>query len=146
MIGYRRAGVEDIPRLCAIRRPDEAGGDPPDRMAAYLAGTHHPREALAPREMWIAEAEGEPVGYAAGHLSRRLGCDGELQWIYVAAGHRRRGIGRELLRRMATWFASHGAHRICVDPGDPQARLFYRRTGAAGLDRHWMVWTDIRRV
>ncbi len=115
-------------------------------MSKYLAGEHHPQQALLPRVMWMA-ADGEsPIGYAAGHLTRRLGCDGELQWIYVVPAHRRTQVGSTLLRLLAEWFLEHGARRVCVDVGDDNARFFYRRHGAVDLNRHWMVWSDISGV
>jgi GNAT superfamily N-acetyltransferase len=112
-------------------------------MLRYLAGEHHPQQALLPRVMWMAAERESPIGYAAGHLTRRFGCDGELQWIYVVPEHRRSQIASRLLRLMAEWFLEHGARRICVDVGDDNARPFYRRHGAVDLNRHWMVWNDI---
>jgi GNAT superfamily N-acetyltransferase len=142
-IRYRTAASADVPALARLRRAGEAGGASEERMARYLAGEHHPQQALAPRVMWTAEADGAPIGYAAGHLTRRFGCDGELQWIYVAAGHRRSRVASALLRHLAEWFLAHGARRVCVDVGDDAARPFYRRHGAVELNRHWMVWDDI---
>jgi GNAT superfamily N-acetyltransferase len=115
-------------------------------MRRYLAGEHHPQQALLPRVMWMAAERESPVGYAAGHLTRRFGCDGELQWIYVVPEHRRSQIASTLLRLVAEWFLEHGARRICVDVGDDAARPFYRRHGAVDLNRHWMVWNDISGV
>jgi GNAT superfamily N-acetyltransferase len=93
--------------------------------------------------MWLAETNGTPIGYAAGHLTQRFDCDGELQWIYVARQHRRSHVGSELLRHVAEWFVDQGALRICVDVGDESARPFYGRLGAVDLNKHWMVWSDI---
>ncbi|HEX6747781.1 MAG TPA: GNAT family N-acetyltransferase [Longimicrobium sp.] len=138
---YREAGLVDVPRLVGLPRRCEAGGDP--RMLAYLAGEHHPQQALPLRVLWMAEAEDAPAGYIAGHLTRRLGCQGELQWIYVVPDYRRAGVGSRLLALLAAWFVEHGARRICVDVGDDAARPFYRRQGAVELNRHWMVWEDI---
>jgi len=112
-------------------------------MFTYLAGQSHPREALAPRAMWMATVGESPVGYVAGHLTRRYNCDGELQWIYVVADQRRNHVASELLRLMAEWFVEHDARRVCVDVGDDAARPFYRRHGAVELNKHWMVWNDI---
>ncbi|MGQ0539331.1 MAG: GNAT family N-acetyltransferase, partial [Gemmatimonadaceae bacterium] len=124
----------------------EAGGASEDRMRRYLAGEHHPQQALLPRVMWIA-ADGEsPIGYIAGHLTRRYGCDGELQWIYVVAEHRRTQVASTLLRLLTEWFLEHGARRVCVDVGDDAARPFYKRHGAVDLNKHWMVWNDISQV
>jgi GNAT superfamily N-acetyltransferase len=142
-VHYRDADLADVPRLARLRREGEAGGASEDRMLRYLVGEHHPQQALLPRAMWIA-VDGElPIGYVAGHLTRRFGCDGELQWIYVVQEHRRARIASSLLRFLAEWFLEHGARRVCVDVGDDNARPFYRRHGAVELNRHWMVWNDI---
>jgi GNAT superfamily N-acetyltransferase len=96
--------------------------------------------------MWMAE-EGEiPIGYVAGHLTRRFDCEGELQWIYVVPEHRRAHVASELLRLVAKWFLEQDARRICVDVGDENARPFYSHYGAVELSKHWMVWNDISAV
>jgi len=143
-VQYRRAELADVPRLIGLPRPGEAGGD--HRMRQYLAGEHHPQQALAERVLWMAETGVDAIGYAAGHLTRRYGCEGELQWLYVAPQHRRAGVGSQLLVLLADWFVAQHAHRVCVDVGDDAARPFYRRHGAVELNRHWMVWQDIADV
>ena len=140
-VEYRRAELADVPLLVRLPQAEEAGGDP--RMARYLAGEQNPQHALPPRVMWMATVDGAPLGYVAGHLTRRFECEGELQWIYVVASHRRTGVASHLLRLLAGWFVEHGARRVCVDVGDDAARPFYRRHGAVELNRHWMVWDDI---
>jgi GNAT superfamily N-acetyltransferase len=140
-VEYRRADLADVPRLVGLPQPGEAGGDA--RMALYLAGQHHPQDALPLRALFLAEAGAEPLGYVAGHLTRRLGCEGELQWIYVVADQRRHGVASHLLELLVAWFLEQGAHRVCVDVGDDAARPFYRRHGATELNRHWMIWEDI---
>jgi GNAT superfamily N-acetyltransferase len=143
-VTYRQALPADVPRFVGLPREGEAGGD--SRMLAYLTGKHHPQRAMAPRVMWIAEDGESPVGYIAGHLTKRFDCDGELQWIYVIPEHRRTDVGSELLRLLAGWFIEQGARRICVDVGDDAARPFYRRHGAVELNKHWMVWNDIGEI
>ena len=138
---YRRADLADVPRLIGLPREGEAGGD--RRMLQYLAGEHHPQQALLPRAMWMATHGQSAIGYVAGHLTRRFSCDGELQWIYVVPEHRRTHVASELLLLLARWFVEHGARRICVDVGDDDARPFYRHHGAVELSKHWMVWNDI---
>ncbi len=113
------------------------------RISAYLAGEASPQKALAPRVVYIALADDQVAGFIAGHLTRRLQCEGELEWINVAAPWRGAGIAPELLRRLAAWFAAHNALKICVDPDD-RARSFYLDHGARPLNRHWLVWDDIR--
>jgi GNAT superfamily N-acetyltransferase len=143
---YRKVEVSDIPALSRLRRTGEAGGASEERMAGYLAGTHHPQEALQAREMWLASEDGSLIGYVAGHLTRRFECDGELQWIYVVPPARGTPVAQELLRIMARWFVAQGARRICVDVGDERARRFYRRHGAVEISQHWMTWEDIGTV
>lgn len=142
-VRYRKAELADVPALARLPREGEAGGDPPERMLRYLAGEHHPQQALAPRVMWMAVEGKSPVGYVAGHLTRRFDCDGELQWIYVVTEHRGGAAAAELLRLLAGWFVQQGALRVCVDVGDEHAGRFYRRHGAEDLRKHWMVWSDI---
>lgn len=138
---YRKADLADVPRLVGLPRQGEAGGD--YRMLQYLAGEHDPQQALPPRELWMATVADTPIGYAAGHLTRRFGCDGELQWIYVVPEQRRAHVASELLQRLAKWFVENGARRVCVDVGSDDARPFYRYHGAVELNQHWMVWDDI---
>jgi ribosomal protein S18 acetylase RimI-like enzyme len=140
---YRRAELSDVPAICRLPQPGEAGGDPEDRMTLYLKGEHHPQKALPPRAMWIAEQDGAPIGYIAGHLTLRFECDGELQWIYVVRENRRSHVASSLVQLLAGWFVEREARRICVDVGDESARPFYRQLGAFALRPHWMVWEDI---
>ncbi|MCB1018751.1 MAG: GNAT family N-acetyltransferase [Acidobacteria bacterium] len=146
MVEYRLAERADIPAIAALREPEEGDGAPEGRMRGYLAGVYYPAHALQPRVMWVAVKAGAIVGYAAGHLTRRLNCDGELQWIYVAKPERGAGVGRALLDRVAEWFRRQEAYRVCVDPGEDAARAFYRHFGAIALTKHWLVWEDIRTI
>lgn len=140
MIRYARAHPSDIPSLVRMRGEE----DPPDaRMLAYLLGEHHPQQALGPRAMWMALDGESPVGYIAGHLTRRFGCDGELQYLYVLPSHRRRRVAAGLLAPLATWFVDQGARRVCVDVGSEGARRFYESQGARDLTPHFMVWEDV---
>jgi ribosomal protein S18 acetylase RimI-like enzyme len=117
-------------------------------MGLYLKGRHHPRQALEPRVMFVALDEGSAVGYIGGHLTTRYDCDGELQYLYVAPGHRRNGIAGELFALLVEWFSERSASRICVDvePNNQAARAFYSRHAAIQLSEYWMVWDDISRV
>lgn len=72
--------------------------------------------------MWVALQGDTPIGYVAGHLTRRFGCDGELQWIYVVREHRRAHVASRLLHLLAHWFLEHDARYVCVDGGDDAAR------------------------
>ena len=86
------------------------------------------------------------MGLIAGHLTRRFGCAGEIEWIDVVPELRRKGIASHLIHLLAEWFVQQGALRICVDPGNSEARAFYSKLAAQPLNAHWMFWPDIRHI
>jgi ribosomal protein S18 acetylase RimI-like enzyme len=146
---YRLARHADVPAMAEIRAADWGTKDYwQERILQYLTHQLHPKEALRPRVPFVCVERGRVVGLIAGHLTRRFGCDGELEWISVRPQYRRRGVAAKLLGRLAAWFVRHEALRICVDvePSNEAARRFYARHGAEDLKPHWMVWKDIRRV
>lgn len=143
---YREASAGDVAEMARIREAGGwEGGAGPERMARYLAGEHHPQQALAPRVIYVAEAGGSMTGFIAGHLTLRFGCDGELQWIFVLPGERGAGVADGLFDRLAAWFAGRDARRVCVnvEPDNPRARAFYARHGARPFHPYWMMWDDI---
>jgi RimJ/RimL family protein N-acetyltransferase len=143
----RSAEEADIPQMAAIRAR-EWGTEPywTKRIAAYLSGEQSPQQALPARAAFVAIDEAEIVGFVAGHRTRRLGCDGELEWINVVVDRRSGGISYQLMAMMSAWFVEQTALRICVDvdPKNTAARKFYLRCGAQPLNDHWMVWEDAR--
>ena len=146
---YRPATLLDVSAMAQLR--SEHWGHAPDwelRLASYLSGEHHPRHALLPRVMIVAEQDDEVIGFIAGHLTRRFHCDGELQWMNVATTQQRQGVATELLRELADWFSAYNAHKICVDvePRNADARAFYTHHGAEPLNAHWLMWPEIARV
>jgi len=147
-VQYRQATTADVPGMVQCRLADPAAGVADPRMAAYLDGHHHPRQALLPRVAFVALVGTTVVGYIGGHLTRRYQCDGELQYLFVAPQYRRTGIASELLRLLAPWFAHEGARKVCVnvDPDNGDARAFYTLHGAISLHPFWLVWNDIRAV
>jgi RimJ/RimL family protein N-acetyltransferase len=114
------------------------------RISAYLAGEHHPQQASLPRVSYVASDGDAVVGYIAGHLSRRYGCAGELQWINLTPEQRGTGVAGELPRLLTKWFVEHQAICICVnvDPANMAARRFYAKHGAEKLNEPWFVWSD----
>lgn len=145
-VTIRAATPADVPEMGRIRDLGAwAGGASAERMALYLAGRHHPRHAREPRVVFVAEEGASLVGYVAGHLTTRFGCDGELQWLFVLPEHRGGEAAPRLLRELAAWFVLHGARKVCVnvEPENLRARRFYQRHGARVLDEHWLVWPDI---
>lgn len=148
-IEIREATAADVSAMHACRAGDAAAGPADRRMAAYLAGEHHPQQARLPRTGYVAEANGEVVGYIAGHLTTRHGCDGEVQYLYVAPAHRRHGVAFALLQHLAKWFEAHDARKICVAlAGDSpaEAQPFLASAGASPLRKHWYGWEDIGKM
>ena len=147
-VSFRPAVVEDVAGMaeCRMIDPSVHAADP--RMTAYFKGDHHPRLALLPRAGYVAFARGRMIGYIAGHLTKRHGCAGEVQYLFVAPAWRKRGIASALLQLMAKWFQENAAAKVCVcvDAGSPAAMPFYRSHGASPLNpysRHWVMWEDI---
>jgi GNAT superfamily N-acetyltransferase len=134
--------------MAESRSGDPDAGPADSRMAAYLQGRHDPQQALAPRVAYLATDSEKVAGYVAGHLSRRYGCEGEVQYLYVAPDYRRTGVASALLRQLAEWFVAQGVARICVDVNaeSPSAAPFYAHHGAQRLRPHWLVWPDIASV
>jgi GNAT superfamily N-acetyltransferase len=143
---YREARTSDVPPMARIRAL--TWGDVDywiERISRYMDGTNNPREALPARVLYVATDDDSLTGMIAGHLTRRHGCDGELEWIDVPPAHRGTGVATELLDCLARWFVAQHALRICVDvePNNVRARRFYTRCGAKPLNPHWLVWDDI---
>jgi ribosomal protein S18 acetylase RimI-like enzyme len=146
---YRRAELSDIPGMAQLRADDWGSEEYwRERIQLYLSGQLHPKHALPPRVGFVCVDGDEVVGLIAGHLTRRFGCDGELEWISVNPAYRGQKIGSGLLRLLAEWFLAEGARFICVDvdPANEPARKFYAANGAYDLKPHWMAWKDIRTV
>ncbi len=146
---YRPSQADDVPAMARIRARE--WGDFEywvTRISGYLEGEIHPQRALPSRACYVAVEQSSVVGFVAGHLTRRYGCEGELEWINVSPERRGAGIAAELLRLLAGWFVEHKALRVCVDvePSNAVARAFYTRHGAETLNPHWLVWNDISKV
>jgi len=145
-ITCRVAAANDVVEMARIRDLGGwTGGASAERMALYVSGEHHPQHAREPRIIFVAEGEGSMIGYIAGHLTTRFGCDGELQWLFVLPEHRGGGVASDLLRQLAAWFVSQAAPKVCVnvEPENMRARRFYERHGARAMNEHWLVWPDI---
>jgi ribosomal protein S18 acetylase RimI-like enzyme len=117
-----------------------------DRISKYLAGTHNPQKALSERVIYVAEFNDLVVGFIAGQLTTRFDCQGELQWIDVSPEFRRMRVASKLIRLLALWFIERNVFKVCVDPGNEVAELFYTANGASKLNEHWMYWENIAKV
>ncbi len=146
VIQYRKAGQSDIAAMARIRAMYR--GTPEyweNRISGYLNHLHNPQHALMPRVMYVAVETDNIAGFIAGHLTGRLGCNGELEWIDTMQQYQRQGIASGLLRLLAAWFVDQKSLRVCidVDPSNGPAQLFYRKHGAENLNEHWLFWQDV---
>ncbi|HLY69445.1 MAG TPA: GNAT family N-acetyltransferase [Puia sp.] len=142
----REAAEEDIVSMAAIR--DREWGSENfwiTRIGGYLRGQHHPQHALMPRIIFVAQEREKIIGFIAGHLTTRLGCDGELEWINVMSEYRKKGVASRLLHLLAQWFVEQHAVKVCIDVAAENipAQHFYRKHGAKNLNTHWLYWNDV---
>ena len=86
----------------------------------------------------------EIVGFIAGQRSTRMGCEGELQWMFVLPERQREGVGAALLAPMAEWFVQQDSRHVIIDaPPENGFRAFYLKYGATPFDEYWLHWEDI---
>lgn len=83
---------------------------------------------------FVAERDGKLVGTVMG------GYDGHRGWIYSVAtdpNHRRKGIGRALLRRLEADFAERGCLKVNLQVRSTNAEViaFYQKLGYAVEER-----------
>lgn len=80
---------------------------------------------------FVAEADGEIVGFVGVGPSRDPDADGELYTIYVHPGHWRAGVGRELIRAGEERMRELGYRKVVlwVLDGNSRAQRFYESAG-----------------
>jgi GNAT superfamily N-acetyltransferase len=126
-----------IVALADYEREPDAVMNSPAILRAQLAAPHPPFECL------LAEEDGAAVGFALFFptYSTWLGRPGLwLEDLFVREAHRRRGVGRALLTRVAQLAVARGYGRLewAVLDWNTPAREFYRRLGAVALDE-WTI-------
>jgi GNAT superfamily N-acetyltransferase len=84
-------------------------------------------ESLRAREVYVAEADGEPVGWASLIPRAEVGW---LEDLWVDPPRIGRGVGRLLFEHVADRARELGARRLEWE-AEPNAQPFYERMGAA---------------
>ncbi|HEY6150633.1 MAG TPA: GNAT family N-acetyltransferase [Gaiellaceae bacterium] len=81
--------------------------------------------------VWVAESEGEVVGFAAAGPSRTEEDAGELYAIYVLPESWGSGAAADLMAEAKDWLAREGyvTAMLWVLADNPRARRFYEREG-----------------
>jgi ribosomal protein S18 acetylase RimI-like enzyme len=82
----------------------------------------------------VAEAVGRVIGMCTGQLVVSTAEGGPavvVEDMVVDPAHRRRGVGRSLMKAMAGWAKEQGATRLqlLADKNNPLALAFYERIG-----------------
>ena len=123
------AVTKDLPRTEVLALYRAAGwfaqDDPAPQLDAMIANS------------FAVSAAFDPAGRLVG-MARALSdgvSDAYILDVVVDPAHRSRGIGREIVKRLADHLASFGIDWIvCV--GVPGTEAFYRAAGAAPMDGH----------
>jgi GNAT superfamily N-acetyltransferase len=127
-----------VQALAEYEREPEAVEVTPEVLREQMESPDPPFECL------IAEEDEMPAGFALffRNYSTWRGRAGLfLEDLFVAPQHRRRGIGRALLQRLAAISVERGYGRMewsVLDWNTP-AHGFYRSLGAQSMDQ-WTIW------
>lgn len=111
-------------------------GDPDDRLTT--ARIEQDLIGSSSAVVMVAEAsDGVLVGYVTGHSTYETAYAESGIYVgdlYVAPGHRRRGVARALLAALARQGHATGARHLWLTarPGNTAAHAFYRRLGSRG--------------
>ena len=94
--------------------------------------------------VWVAEVEGQAVGYVTCHLDRPEPAWGQIGLVGIGAGAQGRGIGQLLIARSLVWFAGQGMKTVeVVTQGQNlRAQRLYQRSGfvSKNLQLWYHVW------
>jgi GNAT superfamily N-acetyltransferase len=116
------------------------------RWSRYIAHGSLARQSRGDGWVFLAEAQGAPVGYVAYHHTTRHGTDAELQNIYVLKEWQGQGVGTRLLGVVAHRLHADGSRTMCVgyDAASPYKR-FYMKHGAIETEpgSPWAIWHDL---
>ena len=143
MIEYRRPRLNEAEALAALHVQcwREAYVDylPPELMATFTAEKRLPmwRSAIPNFQKFVLGAFDRdiPVGFVISGFTNEKYIedqDGNLETIYIAASHYRKGIGRELICRAAQDWLKNGGKSMTVGvlAENIRARSFYESLGA----------------
>ena len=138
----RRATAADVTALAALRRAwvEENGGAVVDTGAFERDFAQWYAAEAGRRLTWVAAAGDEAVGMLNLVEFHRMPRPGRLHstWgyisnVFVLAGHRNRGIGRQLLEVAIGAARERGYARLVLSPSD-RARPLYARVGFGAAD------------
>lgn len=116
--------IQDLSLRLGLADPDDKPDEARKAEAWQNLGSLFEHLAQTAAQFWIAESEGQAVGFARSTLHDQV-C--ELTDFFVLPGQQSGGMGRKLLRRA---FAANGArHRFILATTDDRARALYLKSG-----------------
>lgn len=86
---------------------------------------------------WIAEADGDPVGFVYVRHERDAPWGVHIDNLHVVVAHQGLGVGRRLLHTVGQWGSAHAAGEgvhLWVIAANHAARGFYARVGGAEVE------------
>ena len=117
-------GSRDCPGLRGLRRMED------------VVASHKASGIFHPKSWWIPQYQGDPVGCVLVNKADEAGA-GEVVYLGVRPGYRRRGFGRAMLRRALIDAADRGWYemRLAVDGANTPAMRLYRQEAFREVDR-----------
>jgi GNAT superfamily N-acetyltransferase len=115
---------------------------PPWADVSWEANRPEFEHALAANAIFLAEAQGEPVGFVTAWLEGHVAKIGDM---YVAAPHRRRGTGTALVETVIENLRARGATHLILN-ANLQALAFYERLGFREVSRNLVLPLEVRTV
>ena len=138
----RHATVDDFESLQALwdRWQAESPAPPAWAEASWDANRLEFERSLAANSLFLAEEDGEPVGFVTAWLEDHVARIGDL---YVGSSARRHGIGGELVETVIENLRARGAtHVLLAAAGD--ALGFYERLGFRDWSRNLALSLEVR--
>ena len=140
----RHATDDDFDALRTLweRWQAESPAPPPWADASWEANRPELERALDANALFLAEEEGEPVGFVSAWIEDHHGRIGDL---YVAEAGRSHGTGGALVETVIENLRARGATHLFLD-ANPAALGFYERLGFREESRNLVLTLDVRQV
>ncbi len=140
----RHATADDFDALQALWDRWQAESPPPPAWADVSWETNRAEfeRALDANALFLAEEDGEPVGFVTAWLEDHFARIGDL---FVADAGRRQGTGRALVDTVIENLRARGATHLFLN-ADPQALAFYETLGFREESRNLVLPLELRTV
>jgi GNAT superfamily N-acetyltransferase len=136
-LAHRRGTLGDLPFIVRQVIEDSVAptGDDPTASDPHYARAFAVIDADPNQEIWIAELDGDPVGsfqltFIPG-LMRRGMWRGQVEGVHIAAVHRNKGLGAEMMRFAIERCRERGCGVVQLTSNKKRldAHRFYKRLG-----------------